>query len=731
MLPQSLQSKYKVIDKPGDEQWCEVFTAKVLESDALVTIKVLQEKIEEVSERGRRFLRSARNWSSIEHDGIVRLIDYGIADGSPFTVEQFLSATTLRDYLSGSKPDMAFAIKVAKALTSALAYAHSQSVVHRNLKPENILISERNEIIVSGWGMARAYEEKSNLTKTGVVMGTPGYVAPEQIIAGQVDQRGDLYALGAIVFEIVAHRRPFPHKEALKVLQAQVSKAAPKLSRYAKAVPKELDKLVASLLKKEPEKRPQSALEVEKMLDAITDIEEQTAVTPARRVKRQHKKSAIKSKSPWLVAALVLLLLLLPLAYYSFSSSLKTGPKSTREGLSVRSVELVDYDLVQVRFSGKKEGFVSVSICTEDDEPILKEPIEVSLANGKTVTKSVFVVGLQLPSPMANPFKLNIAPLGSFLCKPQKHLARLLAPVAALKPRLPTLLRQSIKLKQSYAGLASAAGLKSKAEVRENFASMLEKHGLSRDKAKKLDEILPKLLKQQVFPGSSLAKMLLPLRHIEAIIADKQGLVVPGGPLTKQLGFAFSSQLEPPKEPWRQVASKVLKTPGLTHFVPGIDAGRLNQSADSPQGAWIICPVAKKQYTSVMRNTAALKLFTSGEKSIVHFATYDTKDIFTLKKSQLQKANKARIDLLFGNWALDHLVEMRVNSSPKMTLFNTGVLSKGVTKTGHYAFIRMTVPIPLDLLSEGENTLRLRAVSTPGFVAKATIVVREYFVSLR
>ena len=695
MLPPALHSKYRVIDRPGDDQWCQIYTAKDLESDEVVTVKILQEKLEEVSERGRRFLRSARNWSTLDYKGIVRLLDYGIADGNPFTVEAFHRATTLREYLSGSKPNLDFAIKTAIELASTLDFAHGHSIVHRNLKPENILIDESYEIVVSGWGMARAHEEKSNLTKTGFVMGTPGYVAPEQVLSGEADSRSDLYALGAVLYEMVAHRKPYGHREDLKVLQAQVSQKAPRLDKYAKAAPRELVDLVAELLARKPEDRPLSASLVCERLKSLEDIGGDLPTPSKKRTPLSKKKGLARSSQkkgrgrklgfPSMVGgALLLLFIALLSLYYHWTdlTSIGTGSRglAANIGLSVRSVELIDYERVLIRFSGKKVGFVNVSISTFEGNPIVKEPIEIPLKNGKSLSKSVFALELVLPQPLADKFLLTIGSFGSFPCDPARQIEKFLAPVSRLKSALPTLIPQAIKLKQSFAGRASAKGPKSKAEVRESFDDLMAKNGLARDRAKKLEEILPKLLNHSVLPGSPIACQLLPLRHIEAIVADKDGLIVPGGPLTKALGFAFSSNLDAKKEGWRQVGKTMLETPGLPKYVPGTAAGSKKDSLESPRGAWLICSVAKKEYERVMRSSAALKLLTGGQKSIVDYASASATSELFLNDDFAPLPEEARIDLTIGNWALDHFIELTINDSPTVTLLNTGVLSPEVPK---------------------------------------------------
>lgn len=224
-----------------------------------------------------RFQREMRITASLEHPNTVRLYDFGVYENRPYLTMELVQGTSLSAAMRSptSQAGVAFsldrAILLCAQIARALSAAHAKNIVHRDLKPDNIMLirKPRNREIakVLDFGVATITGAEGNqLTRAGMIVGTPAYMPPEQVLGRAVDARSDLYALGLILFELVAGRRPFPQQSAMPLMLAHVRNDAPRLGTLVENVPPELDQLVHELLQKDPADRPGSALDVERRL---------------------------------------------------------------------------------------------------------------------------------------------------------------------------------------------------------------------------------------------------------------------------------------------------------------------------------------------------------------------------------------------------------------------------------------------------------------------------------
>ncbi len=243
-----------------------------------------------------RFLQEARITASLDHPNIVKVFDVGMSNGRPYLVSELLDGETLRAPIGRGPVAPADARSIASALTSGLVAAHARGLVHRDLKPENIFLTKSGTAKILDFGIAKLAQDpalpRGLATLTGVVLGTAGYLAPEQVKGDPVDARTDLFALGSILFELMTGQRAFVREHTIDTLHAIVHDDPPDLLPPGTA----LTAIVRRLLAKAPDARFQSAADLLWALEQIDSTEVRAAsppVTPGSRFFRAGRGWAI------------------------------------------------------------------------------------------------------------------------------------------------------------------------------------------------------------------------------------------------------------------------------------------------------------------------------------------------------------------------------------------------------------------------------------------------------
>ena len=226
-----------------------------------LALKVLHPELQ-VSVTADRFLREIRLASKIDHPLVARVLDSGEAEWLVYYVMPFIEGPTLRGHLDRVRrlpiPDV---VRVGRDLLGALGAAHQVGIIHRDVKPENIVLSAQGAVLLD-FGIARAIEAAgtSQLTRSGIAVGTSSYMSPEQVQAQtNIDARTDLYSVGCVLFESIAGRPPFRHPNEVVVLQMHMNEEAPDVREFREDTPPALAEAVARALKKKPDERWESA----------------------------------------------------------------------------------------------------------------------------------------------------------------------------------------------------------------------------------------------------------------------------------------------------------------------------------------------------------------------------------------------------------------------------------------------------------------------------------------
>ncbi len=244
-----------------------------------VALKTVKGADADTTEGRQRLMREARAAATLNHPNIATVHDVLDVDGQVVVVFEYVEGDTLATRLQRGPLTVAEAVEVTWQLADALAAAHAQGVIHRDLKPSNVVLSPDGRAKVLDFGIARLVPVGADMSASvpgtigGGLVGTPGYAAPEQYLSRNVDGRADLYALGVMLFEMIAGRRPFPGSDAIQLATAVIRDDAPKLTSSGLWVPPQLATLVERLLEREPSRRPASGEEVLIELSPIRDTE--------------------------------------------------------------------------------------------------------------------------------------------------------------------------------------------------------------------------------------------------------------------------------------------------------------------------------------------------------------------------------------------------------------------------------------------------------------------------
>jgi len=271
-LQTALGPTYRVERELSGGGMSRVFLARERELERQVVVKVLPPEMA-AGVNAERFRREIQLAASLQHPHIVPLLAAGHADDLVYYTMPLIEGESLRAKLAhqGELP-IAEAVRILRDVADALAYAHAHGVAHRDIKPDNVLITNHHAV-VTDFGVAKALSEssgKSSLTSAGVALGTPAYMAPEQAAADpHTDHRCDIYAVGALAYEMLTGRPPFTGATHQQVLAAQVTEAPEPVSKRRSAVPAALAALVMRCLQKSPADRWQSAAELVRQLEAM------------------------------------------------------------------------------------------------------------------------------------------------------------------------------------------------------------------------------------------------------------------------------------------------------------------------------------------------------------------------------------------------------------------------------------------------------------------------------
>jgi eukaryotic-like serine/threonine-protein kinase len=280
--PETQLGPYKIVALIGAGGMGEVYRARDTRLLRDVALKVLPASFTSDPDRLRRFEQEARAVAALNHPNIVSVYDVGNADGVHFIVSELLEGETLRQRIASSGMPARKAIELAVQLANGLAAAHEQGIVHRDLKPENVFVTRSGRLKILDFGLAklrRPREQAETLdgvteaqTSVGQVMGTAGYMSPEQVKGETVDHRSDIFSLGSILYEMLTGQRAFKRSTGAETMTAILNDDPPELSRQSGPVAPALERIVRHCMEKQPGQRFQSAQDIAFDLETLSGV---------------------------------------------------------------------------------------------------------------------------------------------------------------------------------------------------------------------------------------------------------------------------------------------------------------------------------------------------------------------------------------------------------------------------------------------------------------------------
>jgi eukaryotic-like serine/threonine-protein kinase len=372
-------SHYRIVEKLGAGGMGEVYRALDTRLDRAVAIKVLPAAFAQDAERLRRFEQEARATSALNHPNILTVYDIGNHEQSPYIVAELLEGEELRAQLDDGALPVRKAVEYAQQIAAGLAAAHEKGIVHRDLKPENLFVTKDGRIKILDFGLAKLKPQKLTggvdseaptlkpLTDPGVIMGTVGYMSPEQVRGQEADHRADIFSFGMILYEMLSGKRAFSGVSVADVMSAILKEDPPELSESNAKISPALDKIVRRCLEKKPERRFHSAHDLGFALETLSTNSSGSSsgsslTSAASAAVAETKTSAWRVRLPWIVAgAFALMAAAFGLAYFNRSSASERAIRLSFDPPANLSFNDAQADAAVISPDGQKIAFSALS----------------------------------------------------------------------------------------------------------------------------------------------------------------------------------------------------------------------------------------------------------------------------------------------------------------------------------------------------------------------------------
>jgi eukaryotic-like serine/threonine-protein kinase len=409
MVGEVLAGRYELEELVGTGGMSSVYRAQDRLLDRKVALKILHEHYGTDDTYVARFRHEARAVAALSHPNIVTVIDRGDEDGRQFIVFEYVEGENLKQLVARGPVPVETALQLTLQVARGLSFAHQHGLVHRDVKPQNVLLNGSGEAKVTDFGIARSMSVQHGMTQTGTVLGTSDYIAPEQAQGRRVDEQSDVYSLGVVLFELLTGRVPFPGENFVAVAMRHINEPPPSVRELRPEVSPRLDAAVRRAMAKEPGDRfPTMRAFCEELDVCLAEARggsEGTYVLPPQPAVRRHRRT---SPWPFLVLLLALLAIAGVVAFLVLHGTGTGGVNSSPPAGSVVTVRgLGAYDPppgdgrehdADARFATDHDGSTYWKTETYHDAPSLNKPgVGLVLDAGKGVVLQRLKIATSTP----------------------------------------------------------------------------------------------------------------------------------------------------------------------------------------------------------------------------------------------------------------------------------------------------------------------------------------------
>jgi predicted Ser/Thr protein kinase len=340
MVGEVLSDRYEVEELVGAGGMSSVFRAHDRLLDRKVALKVLHQQYSEDAEYVERFRREARAVAALSHPNIVTVIDRGEHENRQFIVFEYVDGENLKTLIQRRGPaPVTTALELAMQIARGLSFAHQQGLVHRDVKPQNVLLNGDGQAKVTDFGIARSLDVQHGMTQTGTVLGTSDYIAPEQAQGQRVDEHTDVYSLGVVLYEMLTNEVPFAGENFVAIAMRHINEEPPSIRDKRPDVSPRLEAAVQRAMAKRPEDRFQTMADFCSELEAdLAEAQGETVAAPA--APRRGGAPRRRGANPWpIVLALLTLIAIGAVIAYLLAHRDNGSPASTPGGGAVPSLK--------------------------------------------------------------------------------------------------------------------------------------------------------------------------------------------------------------------------------------------------------------------------------------------------------------------------------------------------------------------------------------------------------
>jgi serine/threonine protein kinase/Tol biopolymer transport system component len=378
--PNTTIAQYTIVSKIGEGGMGEVYRARDTRLARDVAIKVLPASLSENTERLNRFEQEAQAAGALNHPNILVIHHIGVHDGAPYIVSELLEGETLRERMNGTALTQRKAIDYGLQIARGLAAAHEKGIVHRDIKPDNIFVTNDGRVKILDFGLAKltaaitASESQTEVptrkvnTDPGTVMGTVGYMSPEQLRGQITDARSDIFSFGAVFYEMLSGKRAFQRNSMAETMSAILKEDPPDLSTTNAAISPALERVVQHSLEKTPEQRFHSASDLAFAIEALSATSTDSGARPTASlstVTDRTNRKVLNSSRLWMITAAILTLGLIGLAAFVVFRRTRNDPlpvvRFDVAPLNKTGLSLIRYPAVTMSPDGSTLAFLANS----------------------------------------------------------------------------------------------------------------------------------------------------------------------------------------------------------------------------------------------------------------------------------------------------------------------------------------------------------------------------------